>query len=99
MTKEEIIESVEIGNAILNELFAMNDADLKQKISEIVGHDYDDILKHNCDCVRTIRNEEPEKIEFWFYDGLIIQWFGISYQPEHGPEKRIVNFNKFFKLS
>lgn len=99
MTQEELMKSIDTGKAILNELFSMNDADLKAKVSEIVGHEYDKILKHNCECIRTIKNEKPNKIEFWYYDGLLIQWFGISYQPEHGPEKLIINFDKFFKLS
>ena len=51
-----------------------------------------------CDCVRTIRNSEPEKIEFYFYNGLIVDWKGISILPEHGGEYSIIKFNEHFKI-
>ena len=98
-TREDLIKDVEIGTKIFIELFELLDEDLKIKLKSIIDNNVGlDILKDNPDIFRSIRNEEPENIKIWFYDGLIIDWSGISIKPEHGPEYKIVKFNKHFKL-
>lgn len=86
------------GQAIFKQLFELNDADLKEKLISITDGNHKEILTNNCDCVRTIRNSEPEKIEFYFYDCLRVDWQGVTINPEHGGEYLIVKFNDHFRL-
>ena len=95
---EDIQMEYEVGQAIFKELFEMEDSQIKEKMNSILSKDYNYMFISNSDCIRTIRNGEPEKIEFWYYDCIRINWNGIFYQPEHGPEKRLVRFGKHFKL-
>jgi hypothetical protein len=59
----------------------------------------DEEILANSDCIRTIRNGKPKKIEFYYYSGLNIDWSGISFIAEHGSGRTLIKFNKFFKLS
>lgn len=95
---EKLQKNYETGQSIFKQLFELNDADLKEKLISITDGNHKEILTNNCDCVRTIRNSEPEKIEFYFYDGLIVNWAGVSIKPEHGSEYTIVKFNDHFRL-
>lgn len=88
----------EIGQKIFEQLFALSDNELKEKLISITDGNHMDILTSNCDCIRTIKNSIPQKIEFWYYDGLEVNWFGVHILPEHGSSKTIVNFNSHFKL-
>ena len=97
-TIDKIKNDYKVGQTIFKQLFEMSDVDLKTKLISILDGQYDDILKSNCDCIRTIKNSEPEKIEFYFYDGLVIDWIGVSIKPENGCEYNIVRFNNHFKL-
>lgn len=95
---EKIRENYEIGNEIFQILFKLNDEELKTKLLSILDNDKLDILNHNPDVIRTIRNEDPFSISIAFYDTLIIDWSGIDFKPEHGPAYPLIKFNKHFKL-
>lgn len=95
---EKIQKRIETGQIIFKQLFDLNDADLKEKLISITDGNHKEILTNNCDCVRTIRNSEPDKIEFYFYDGLRVDWQGVTIIPEHGGEYLIVKFNDHFRL-
>lgn len=89
------------GKPILDDLMKLTDDELKKELFSILdGQDfgYASILDNKPDITRTIKNGEPEKIELWFYDGIIIDCFGIKYKPEHGTEKAFIRFNRHFKL-
>lgn len=94
----EIEKDYKIGQAIFKQLFALNDKDLKEKLIDIIGDNHGQVLTNNCVCKRLITNEEPYSIELWFYNGIIVDWFGISSKSEHGIGVLLVNFNKHFKL-
>lgn len=95
---DKIKEQYEIGQATFKQLFELNDTELRSKLIEILEDHHIDVLNHNCDCIRTIKNEKPEKIEFWFYEAIKVDWTGISIKPEHGNFHNIIKFNKFFHL-
>lgn len=95
---KDLEERYAIGQAIFEELFKLSDKDLKVKLLDILEGNDDDILTSKCSCKRLIEDEKPSEISFWFYDGLKVNWSGITYVPEHGSEQQIVKFNKHFKL-
>ena len=93
---EKLIKRHEIGQAIFEQLFQLNDNELREKLISITNNKYNKILERNSSCVRTICDSEPEKIEFYFYDGLRVDWQGITIIPEHGGEYLIIEFNEHF---
>ena len=95
---EKLIKTVDVGQAIFEELFAMSDKEIAKKLISITDGNHNDVLTSKYDCTRIIKNEKPEKIEFWYYDGLRVDWSGVSLVSEHGIEQKIVKFNKHFKL-
>lgn len=99
--EKSIGEMFEIGKPIFESLFNLNDNDLKEKIKDICK-DHEDVLNilnnKNCKCVRTIINEKPNKIEFYFYDTIEIIYLGIYYKSEYGENISIRRFDEYFKL-
>ena len=95
---EQIKKNYETGQAIFLKLFALNDSELKEKLISITEGNHNQILDNNCDCVRTIKNSIPDKIEFHYYDGIRVDWCGVSIIPEHGCEYLVVKFNSYFSL-
>jgi len=95
---KELQKRYDTGQAIFKQLFKLSDADLREKLISITDGNHKEILTNNSDCIRTIRNSEPLKIEFYFYDCLIVDWTGVSIKPEHGCEYLIVKFNEHFRL-
>ncbi|MEK6829092.1 MAG: hypothetical protein AABY15_03115 [Nanoarchaeota archaeon] len=98
---EKIKEQLEFGTPILEKLFKMPSAELKSKLTEICESRLSEreleVIKEGR-VYKTSVNDEPDKIEIWSYDGITIGALGISYKPEHGSSKKIVEFDKFFKL-
>jgi hypothetical protein len=89
------------GKPILADLMKLTDNELKEELFSILdGQDFEyaSILHNKPDITRTIKNGEPEKIELWFWDGIIIDCFGIKYKPKHDTEKCFIKFNRHFKL-
>lgn len=99
---EKIKERYEIGQKIFEQLFKLTDSELKEKISSICGEQLDsynsEILAKGSDVTRIIKNEIPKKITIYYYSGISISAFGITYQPEHGEGRNLVDFGKHFKL-
>lgn len=95
---EKLKERIAVGTPIFEELFKLNDADLKDKLKDILEDSHDDILTNNCDVVRTITNMKPDKISFNYYSSIEINWLGIHFHPEHGGAQQLIKFNKHFKL-
>lgn len=95
---EDFEEKYNIGQKIFETLFKLTDAELKTKLLELLDGEDNDILTSKCCCKRVIENEVPSSITFWFYDGIKIDWSGISMVAEHGSETKVVKFNKNFKL-
>lgn len=96
---DSIRKHYEAGQPIFEELFKLSDKELKEKLKEIC-YDSDTILEilNSGDCIRTIKNETPDKAEFWFYDGIEVSWYGIVYIPEHSERKVFRKFDHNFKI-
>jgi len=99
-TTEKIMQEYHIGHSVFKKLAKLNDKKLKEKIISIIGNEIyiKDILGDSCSIIRTIVNEIYSKIEIRFYDTILINSFGIFYDPEYGPFRRIIKFDKYFKL-
>lgn len=100
MTTEKIQALHDIGMPILKSLFELNSADLRGKIKEIVGNrlpGYDHLFCSGTVTKITV-DDSPNKILIQYYDTITITWLGITFKPEHGTVRDIVDFDKFFTL-
>jgi len=95
---KDIEEKYKIGQKIFEQLFKLSDAELKTKLLDLLNGEDNDILTNNCTCKRIIENEVPSEINFWFYDGIKVNWSGVTMVSEHGQESKVIKFNKNFKL-
>jgi hypothetical protein len=101
---EKLREKFETGKPFFNRLYALNDTDLKEKLKSIFAHyqiklNTPELLESKSDVVRVTKNDEPSTIEIHFYDGLIIDAFGIASKPEHYPSTQILEFTEDFYLN
>ena len=99
-SRDELIARVELGQDILQKFMDLSDKELVAKLKEILYDDSKamDVLDEQQSITRMIKNEKPSEISIYFYDGIILDWSGISYAPEHGPTKPLRKFDKFFKF-
>lgn len=96
---EQIQEEYKIGNFIFKELYSLSDKEIKEKLKSILDQKYYKVLIQDaCECIRTLRNEKPVEIKFYYYDSIIINWTGIFHKYEGEDYKKIIDFNKHFKL-
>jgi hypothetical protein len=99
---EDYKKAYETGLPFFLKLFKMSDLDLKDKLKSILKNKLNsrnlDLLEKSSDVIRTIRNENPEKISIQFYDWIEIYPLGISFHPEHGNAHQIVDFDEHFIL-
>ncbi len=100
---EEIVEQMEkYGFPILNELFKLNSKEIKETVRDILTPEWFDSkcggMLSDGTVIKTIEDDQPKKIEIWFYDGIEITWSGIYYLPEHGDRKCMRDFDKYFRL-
>ena len=98
-SKEELQKQIDYGYSIVAKLFTLSDKELIVLMKDLLPQKYHDILDNTPTIIRTIHNEKSEKIEIFYYDKLIIEWFGIDYKTEHGTAKRIREFDKYFTLN
>ena len=98
---DEILKNYDVGNAIFKKLFALSDKKLREKLHSICRHsdipDYNFILNGGR-IQRTIVDEKPDEIMISNYDSISLGAFGITYHPEHGNERKFINFDEHFKL-
>lgn len=101
MSNESVVSEIENkykqGMVHLTKLFAMPKDQLIEVVKRIVG---DKVPNHVFEgSVKKISDDDvPDKISIRFYDSIEIGAFGISYQPEHGTSRSIVDFNEFFTI-
>jgi len=99
---EDYKKAYEIGLPIFLELFKLSDSDLKDKLKSILRSKLDsrnmDLFDKTSPVTRIIKNENPEKILIEFYDWIEIYPLGISFHPEHGKSRQIIDFDEHFKL-
>lgn len=88
-----------MGIEILKELFKLSHIELRAKLQDICGDKIKDPdIFEKGHVHKTVDNDEPEHIKIYYYDCLSVSPFGITFEPEHGESRSIVEFNKYFKL-
>lgn len=97
---EKYREMHNVGFPIFEKLFNLKKPELLKVCSEIF---YDneqilEILKKDPLVLKSSRNDEPEEIVISFYSKITIAYYGVSYKPEHGPQKGVLKFDKFFNI-
>ena len=99
-TREELIARVELGRSILQKFMDLSDKEIKEKLKEILESDSKsmEVLNNDPSITRIIKNENPYEISLYFYNGVILDWSGIFYDPEHGEIIPLRNFDKFFNF-
>lgn len=97
---EKYEQQYEIGFPMFEKLFQLKKDDFIRVMKDIFQDDKSvlEILENKPSVVKTLRNDEPEKITIYFYDGIEIDYTGVSYKPEHGSPTKILKFDKFFNL-
>ena len=91
---EKLQKRQEFGQNIMNNLFKLTDDELKTVLLSLIPAPYNRILEYNCDCIRVIRNSKPEKLEFWFHEGIIINTKEVIFS-KHGIEKSVIQLTEF----
>ena len=83
---EDYKKAYETGLPFFLKLFKMSDSDLKDKLKSILKNKLNsrnlDLLEKSSDVIRTIRNENPEKISIQFYISQVnlLYFFLLSLQ-------------------
>lgn len=90
------VENAKIGQEILKQLNQMSDKDLLVWLKDICPNIT--MLDDNPMCERVIRNGKINKITFAVWDSIEINSGGIVLISEYGFPKRLVEFNKHFKV-
>lgn len=91
-------ENYKIGQEIFEKIFKLSEQEIVFLVCDILNDEHCSSLKSKYNCIRTIKNDVPEKITFKFYDSIEISWLGIYFIPEIGPSKRLRKFDKYFKI-
>lgn len=86
----------EVGFATFEKLFNLKSEELIIVLKEIfTEYDYVlEILNNSPKVLKQLENDVPAEIKINFYKGLVINAYGINY----GPQKKLIEFNKFFKI-
>lgn len=95
----QITEQHAIGQAILNQLFSTELPLLRTILKDMLTSEGQDTLKIiDNSCIKIFRDDIPERMEFHDWNSIIIDWMGVELKREHGGSKKIISFNKYFKL-
>ncbi len=99
--EEEYQQRYEIGFPIFEKLFHLKKDDFIRVMKDIFADNESvlRILENSPSVVKTIRDDEPQEITVYFYDGIEINYSGVRYKPEHGSATTILKFDKFFNLN
>lgn len=101
MSKPNLDEKYNIGNAIFQKLYNLNDSELINKLTEICYNHKNavKILESKPKVKRIIVDGELEEIKIYNWCEVSVMYYGISFNPEHGPRTQIIYFDKFFNLN
>ena len=105
MSEEKSIEErYQFGLPIVAAFFKLSDAEIIDKLKSICGRQlkslkgYDILEEGASNVTRMIKSEKPSDITISYYGNIKIHPFGITYNPEHGEGKTLIEFNEHFKL-
>ena len=93
-------EQYEIGFPIFQKLFQLKKEDFIKVMKDIFQDNKSvlEILENKPKVIKTLEDDEPEKIEIHFYSSISIDYFGVRYKPKHGASDMILKFDKFFNV-
>jgi len=93
-------EQYEIGFPIFEKLFQLKKEDFIKVMKDIFQDNKYvlEILENKPRVIKTLQDDEPEKMEIHFYASISIDYFGVRYKPEHGRLDVILKFDKFFNF-
>ena len=95
----EAVELYNIGFPIFQKFFEMPKPELLKVLREICGDNVSpETLEDSSSVRKEIIDDVPNSLKVCSWDTLEISPFGIHFRSEHGNSKKIVEFNKFFKL-
>lgn len=95
----DTLEQYNIGFPIFKKLFDMPKPELLKVLKEICGDNISpETLEDSSGVRKEIVDDIPTTLRVCSWDTLEISPFGIHFKTEHGHSKKIVEFNKFFKL-
>ena len=95
----DALEQYSIGFPIFQKFFDMPKADLLKILAEICGDNISpETLEKSSKVYKESIDDVPNNIKICSWDTLEISPFGINFKSENGQNKKIVEFNKFFKL-
>lgn len=98
--EEKYREQHEVGFPIFEKLFNLKKDDFI-KVMKDIFHDNKNIiqiLENNPSAIKTLRDDEPDVINIYFYDSMEITYSGVRYIPEHGSSTMVLKFDKFFNI-
>lgn len=99
-TAEDYMKRYEENQQMFADLFNTPSKDIVEGLKKHLAHDSGcmGVLSYNPTVVKTYENDEPNKIQIYFYNQIEITVFGISYIPEHGRTRQVLTLTKDFKL-
>ncbi len=97
-----ILNEYDKGKPIFDSLFTCDSCGIVSELEEIFKMiESDDVKK--CMSIlnskhmikKVLHDDEPHEISICYYDAIIINAFGVYYEPEHGSKRQICNMNVF----
>lgn len=100
---DTILKKYEIGKPIFEKIFLLSSKEIK-KLIEIISYNFKTVNQKDfdfksCEVIKTIKDDEPNKIELCFYDKIYIDCFGIYFMHEHSGCEIIREFDQFFNFN
>lgn len=93
-------EQYEIGFPIFEKLFQLKKDDFIKVMKDIFQDNKSimEILENNPQVIKTLNDDVPEEIQIYYYSGILVNYTGVKFKPEHGTFKMILKFDKFFNI-
>jgi len=97
---QELQKQYDVGFPIFEKLFKLNKVDLITVMKDIFQDNKQiiEVLVNNPVVIKTLKDDEPTEIKICVYDTILINYTGISFQPEHSSWVRVLKFDYFFNV-
>jgi hypothetical protein len=98
--EEKFKQQYEIGFPIFEKIFKLKKDDLIALMKDIFQDEPKsmELLGNNPIVTKKITDDEPVEVKISFYSSIIVNYFGISYKPEHGGSNMFLKFDKFLNV-